>query len=347
MKRFVYLDVIKILAILFVVYNHVIDYINLTSVFSKIFFAFSFDLCKVAVPLFIMISGSLLLRKDDEYKNIYGKRIIRIFVPLVLVIILNLIVFNKNFHFSSVHDFLFTIIGDLNGEVMPYWSWYLFMLWGLYIMLPFIRKMVKNFDDRDFKIFILIFCLIVSFANFIPILSKVFFNEVIHINQSFMPTLFSIAIGYFVFGYYVSKIHISRKIKNISFALLFLSIVVGSIFIFYGMFIKGYGYNELIFWDDILVAVPAMCIFVIFKYYDFAFLKETQFKIFSGISGTVFGIYLFHPFLIDFVAQLGALKFVFSYNTIIGTLVLTLVICLILTVIIYLLKKIPFIKNFL
>lgn len=346
-ERFVYLDVVKILAILFVVYNHVINYIDLSSTLSKIFFVFSFDICKVAVPLFIMTSGALLLRKDDKYSNIYGKRIIRILVPLVLVITLNLIIFNNNFRFSSVHDFLFTIIGNLNCEVMPYWSWYLFMLLGLYIMLPFIRKMIKNFNDKDFKFFTLIFCLIVGFANFVPVLSAVFFNEVTNVNRSFMPTLFSIAIGYFVFGYYISKMNISKKMKNWSLILLVLSVVIGSIFIYYGMFIKGYGYNDLIFWDVILAAVPSMCFFVIFKYYSFLFLGKAQQKIFTRVSSTVFGIYLFHPFLIEFVAGFGILKFIFNYNTIIGTLVLTLIICFILMVVIYLLKKIPIIRNFL
>lgn len=149
--RSIYLDAIKVLAIILVVFNHTAHLIDVDDFFSRVVFVFLFDICKVAVPLFIMVSGSLLLKRKTTYKEMYGRRILRILVPMLIVILMNIFIFNKNFKFSSLFDFIFTLIGDINDDIMPYWIWYLFMLLALYLMTPFIQKMIKNFNDKDLK----------------------------------------------------------------------------------------------------------------------------------------------------------------------------------------------------
>jgi len=41
-------------------------------------------LCKIAVPLFFMISGALLLKRDLSLKDICVSKILRIFVVLII-----------------------------------------------------------------------------------------------------------------------------------------------------------------------------------------------------------------------------------------------------------------------
>ena len=346
--RSIYLDAIKVLAILLVVFNHTAHLIDVDDFFSRVVFVFLLDICKVAVPLFIMVSGSLLLKRKTTYKEMYGRRILRILVPMLIVILMNIFIFNKNFKFSSLFDFIFTLIGDINGDIMPYWIWYLFMLLGLYLMTPFIQKMIKNFNDKDYKYFILIFCVLVSLANYVPILTSVFGDKEVNINNSFLPVLFSVSVGYYVFGSYISNKKISEKEKNISVFVLILWIILGSTFLFYGMFFRNITFNSLIYWDCLSVSIPSMCIFLIFRYYSNFFEKRNILKRYlSKMSGTVFGIYLFHPFLIDFLSEATLFKDVFAYNSIFGSMFLTLSIFIILMVSVYIVKKIRFLRQFL
>ena len=346
--RSIYLDAIKVLAIILVVFNHTAHLIDVDDIFSRVVFVFLLDICKVAVPLFIMVSGALLLKRKTTYKEMYGRRILRILVPMLIVILMNIFIFNKNFKFSSLFDFIFTLIGDINDDIIPYWIWYLFMLLALYLMTPFIQKMIKNFNDKDYKYFILIFCVLASLANYIPVLTSVFGDKEVNINNSFLPVLFSVSVGYYVFGSYISNKKISEKEKNISFFVLFLWIILGSVFLFYGMFFRDMTFNSLIYWDCISVSVPAMCIFLIFKYYSNFFEKRNILKRnLPKISGTVFGIYLFHPFLIDSLSETTLFKSIFAYNSILGSIFLTLSIFIVLMVSVYIVKKIRFLRQFL
>ena len=77
MKKKYYLEVIRILAILMVMYNHsaaFMSFSNQSGVEYAISFLFSM-VCKGAVPLFFMVSGALLLGKNESGKDLFQKRI--------------------------------------------------------------------------------------------------------------------------------------------------------------------------------------------------------------------------------------------------------------------------------
>ncbi len=74
MKKKYHLEVIRILAILMVMYNHsaaFMSFSNQSGVEYAISFLFSM-VCKGAVPLFFMVSGALLLGKQKRYCIFYA-----------------------------------------------------------------------------------------------------------------------------------------------------------------------------------------------------------------------------------------------------------------------------------
>ena len=84
MKKKYYLEVIRILAILMVMYNHsaaFMSFSNQSGVEYAISFLFSM-VCKGAVPLFFMVSGALLLGKNESGKDLFQKRILRMILVL-------------------------------------------------------------------------------------------------------------------------------------------------------------------------------------------------------------------------------------------------------------------------
>ena len=81
-KRVVYLDALKTLAILFVLYNHtkIYGYDLYTVTDSRLDYWLSIAcdvLCKTGVPLFLMASGALLLEKEESLPELFRKRILR------------------------------------------------------------------------------------------------------------------------------------------------------------------------------------------------------------------------------------------------------------------------------
>lgn len=86
MKKKYYLEVIRILAILMVMYNHsaaFMSFSNQSGVEYAISFLFSM-VCKGAVPLFFMVSGALLLGKNESGKDLFQKRILRMILVIVI-----------------------------------------------------------------------------------------------------------------------------------------------------------------------------------------------------------------------------------------------------------------------
>ena len=85
-RRKLNLDVLRIVACFLVIVNHTDNKMLLSLTPSKSWFvsAFIFYICKVAVPLFIMISGAVLLGKEESYKDLYKKRVLK----TVLVILI-------------------------------------------------------------------------------------------------------------------------------------------------------------------------------------------------------------------------------------------------------------------
>ena len=149
--RIIYLDIIKILAILLVIFNHSHFYITNNTLFENGLHITLFDFCKIAVPLFIMVSGALLLGKETSYKDIFCKRIWRVLVPLIIVTAIFSLMYGDN-----IKDFIYYLFFGYNDNYNPYHLWYLYMLIVLYLMVPFIQKMIQEFKDNDYKYFLAI-----------------------------------------------------------------------------------------------------------------------------------------------------------------------------------------------
>ena len=169
-KRYYWLDILKIIACLCVIANHsggvILSYTNYSQS-AVIFYCIQFALCKIGVPLFIMVSGYLFLKSekgnDFSYKIIL-KRIFRIFVPLFMISLLLAI---KN---NGINNFnLLLFIKDFISEPYVIVYWYLYMLIGLYIVTPFVKKMINKFQNIDYKFFIILFLIVPAIISLVNI----------------------------------------------------------------------------------------------------------------------------------------------------------------------------------
>lgn len=343
-NRKTYLDIIKILAILFVLFNHSHWYITSNNKYIFYIHSLLFYLCKMAVPLFIMSSGALLLKKEMSYRQIFLKRIIRILIPLLIVT--SLCYF---FSSASIKDFIGTLFFNYDKmSFSPYWLWYLYMLIGLYLVTPFIYKMINNFSKRDYIVFIGLFVFLFGLIKMIPIISNIVLGNALTINSSFVVNFFSINIGYYVLGYFLDNKNISKNNVKVSLIILIISIILGSLFVSYGINEKKLWYDNLVTYDLVSVAIPTTCVFIIIKYYVSKYIIDNDFTIkIKKISNSVFGIYLFHPFIISLIYNSKYLDGIININTLYGVLLIDLFVFVALFIFVYYLRKINFLKKIL
>ena len=86
MKKKYYLEAVRITAVLLVMYNHSAPFMSFATQHG-VQYAVSFFLslvCKAAVPLFYMVSGALLLGKNESCGELARKRILRIVAVIVI-----------------------------------------------------------------------------------------------------------------------------------------------------------------------------------------------------------------------------------------------------------------------
>ena len=140
-ERIFYFDAIRFVAILCVVLLHVTGHLgeimnyNVSTIYSisGIYELFANNFFRIGIALFLMLSGALLLGREESIKDFYVKRIGRIakpfvfwsFVFTVMLVLISYLIPNVNFvsHFG-VYDifkvFVDTLICKAPGSAV-YW----------------------------------------------------------------------------------------------------------------------------------------------------------------------------------------------------------------------------------
>lgn len=177
-ERNISFDLIRILAIFLVMYNHRETYIfyhhvphmGLRYILSMCGAAF----CKCGPPLFFMVSGALILHKKESFRRIFQHRILRILIVMVILSILIVALIPDS------DSFLKTFFSGLN--------WYLYAYIGYLLMLPFLRILVNHMTRKDMRLFFILTAIAYSvsgilipfrgveeaFTGFLPIFSSPF-----------------------------------------------------------------------------------------------------------------------------------------------------------------------------
>lgn len=143
-KRHYYLDFLRIIAIVFVLFNHRECYHHFLTYddfgFKYLITIVPSILCKSGPPLFLMISGALLLRKKDEsFKDVFNHRILRILIVMAIAAL-----------WKSRVDFTFVNIVKTFASGL---NWYLYAYLGFLFMLPFLRNLVSNITKEKVTLF--------------------------------------------------------------------------------------------------------------------------------------------------------------------------------------------------
>lgn len=87
-REYKYLELLRIIAVVLVIFNHIdINHFYYHNTNNIVTFAVSVlvtVVVRINIPIFLMISGSLLLKKEESIRDIFTKRISRIFLATIV-----------------------------------------------------------------------------------------------------------------------------------------------------------------------------------------------------------------------------------------------------------------------
>ena len=212
-ERELYIDRIRILASFAVVFLHSSAQYFYEFKFNSFewkIFNFYDSLVRFAVPLLFMISGALFLKsnKKIEIKKLYSKNILRLFTAYVFwsvfYAIFNIVIINKD-------KFILKNVIKLSIE-SSFHLWFLPVIISIYLLLPLLKK-VFNKENMDLvKYFLILFMVFGILKN--TVLNFIENEHIISMVNTFNPELLYSHIGYFVLGFYIDTLKLSKKSLN-------------------------------------------------------------------------------------------------------------------------------------
>lgn len=294
-----YINKLRILSIYMVVTAHVT--IGLTMPLTPLTFNWwlgtaIFYACFCSIPVFVMISGALLLdpSREESPREFYRKRMIRVGVPLAVWSIVYLFVraFIDQERLTAGRVFELILTAD------PYYHlWFLYMIVGLYLVTPVLRTFVRHATQRE-RVFVIVLMLILASAYGQA-------DNVLWQNQRSIFTLFIPYIAFYLLGFELGRID-PRKMPPAKYIVLGVLLCVVYLAAFAPLFVArhgGVGPGERFLFDFFTppIVLPSIAIFWMARRRDALGAPATGFpkKAVEWVASTTLGIYALHPLILN------------------------------------------------
>ncbi|WP_405304976.1 acyltransferase [Methanobrevibacter sp.] len=246
-NRVEWIDLVRAIAILTVLYIHATDGIFIISsdailnytIYSRVFNFASLFIGRIGVPFFLMITGYLLLDRtyDDERVRKFWQKNCK---GLIIVTVIWAAIYALSLQFITVGSGLvnYSEAGNLFFSHM----WYMPMIIGMYLSMPFVASAIRHFDTDTIWQATVVFTLLAFLLPFITLVLDMHGIQNVNIQYclGFSGGIYGI---YIILGYLVKK----GQFKNVSS------------------------------WKLILITIISFAICILFQYY--AFTKTYNFSL--------------------------------------------------------------------
>lgn len=304
------------------------------------------DIGVIGVPLFLMISGSLLLNRDYELPDFLKRRFTWILIPFIFWTLL----------LPIYKIFIFPLAPTLSNYISLFLNdyWFIWMLIGVYLFLPVVNAFIQKYKIKGVEYFLVIWLITI-------ILNTIGLCPFHHLELSY----FAGYLGYLVLGYYLTV----KEFKLTDKQMMWLGILLFIVFTVINMYftlthckvgaisdiaLKPFSYETMI------VVLQSTGFFLIFEYFAkycsnhkdtiknkiYSLFKETFIsKIIYSISVCSYGMFLTHYFFRYGFRWID--KYIFSiYSGTVKYLPISLLLIVFLSwLLIYVLSKIPYLRE--
>ena len=302
------------------------------------------SLARVGVPLFVMISGTIMLDRNYEFNT---KKLIKHITKMVIFFVvwsaIYCLIFNILGQFFLKHESIniIKIIGSfIQGH---YHLWFVYLIVGLYLIVPLLRLWVKDENKKYVEYFII---LSIIFTYILPQIINVgrnYSNLFEHLDNILEKKLYLEYVGgfttYFILGWYMHNYSIRNK--KIMYFLGILGLMVSIIGTYIlststGKPIQMYGNLSL----NVLFQSIAIFLFIKTKRIN---VQYRQNKCIKSISENSLGIYAIHALLVTIIYRI--LDEIDSENAIINIPIVFILSFIIAFFISFILRKVPFLRR--
>lgn len=300
LNRYTYLDILRFVAICLVVYTHSgmfgIHSYQTVQGFKYYFYLFLVPFSQISVPLFFMISGALLLGKDDDLLYNLKHRVVRIAIATVLAIVVQYtyICITEKTAFSIIQ-----LLQSFYGGGIITQHWYLYAYLSFLLMLPFLQKMVKAMKKRDFEyIFILACILNIAFPIFEALSDWP--SNTLEISLVTGVILYPL-MGYFLHNAVVkeagedSRTDEEKPLFTLSLKGVFQGIALIIVLAFVNLFMNNHSWvnGQKVAYLDVFTLIYSFFLFYIIKYIYENKKSTKAASLWKFLGSGVFGTYIF------------------------------------------------------
>lgn len=202
-KRRLHLEALRMLAIFFVVMNH-------TGYSGQLYYLLIHDrpvhwllmgfsaLHKTAVPLFLMVSGALLIDREESLAELFRRRVLRFALVLLLFSLLGYLD-EIGFRLSDFSALYF--LTQLYSYRLVDAYWYLYCYLGFLLVLPFLRRLAPAMRGRDFG-YLAALWLVFKGVDLLPIFVL---GEQYGLSETFVLFVLEYTFFFPLMGYFLEK----------------------------------------------------------------------------------------------------------------------------------------------
>lgn len=296
-KRTPYFDKLRIIATIAVVTIHCCgkDTLAVGSFDWNVINAYN-CLVQWAVPVFVMISGALYLGRDISFQKLFRKSILRIGTVFLFWSVLYALW--RCFVTHEKHGAKAVLLTVIKGN---FHMWFLFMIAGLYLIVPILNKIVESKKIAGYFVILsfLFSFLFPQMINVIGLKSTMLSNLANDFISKFHVELVLGYSGYFVLGYLINQTLIGKKTEYIIYALGLCSTAAT---VFGTVWLSSTNRPATVFSDELTVNIllTSAAVFVFAKQHLNKPVKNDR-----SASALVFaskctlGIYMVHPLILD------------------------------------------------
>lgn len=306
-KRIYFLDVLRVVACFMVIIVHSTEFFylgdagpSIASDSDALAISVINSPCRVAVPLFVLISAYLLVPLTTSTRVFFRKRLTRVVIPFIIWSILyaTLPYLWGAMNAIDVKDSLLRLIynfNDASGHL-----WFIYMLIGLYLFMPVISPWLDKASAKAELCFLAIW-LFTTFFHYFRYRAGDIWGECVW-NEFGTFWYFSGYIGYIVLAHFIRR-HLnwnrSRMLSVGTLCFLIGYAITAAVF-YYQSKQPGIDYTGLeLGWSfcTFNLVIMSFGVFIIFKAI-FDKPRDKEPRIVLDISRLSYGMYLMHIFVL-------------------------------------------------
>lgn len=305
---------------------------------------------RMAVPIFFMISGFLILSKDEATYVFYKKRVSKVLAPFIVWTIFYSVWLHLYRAGLPYAEYDWSSVSRHLWQPSYYHMWFLYILFAFYLAMPVFKRII-DVQNRSlvkkivFAWFILFYILPIPY--YFAADSFLSTDQQAKIAADlFILSKFVNFFGYLYLGYLLGTMKITRNHFIASCWIVLLGYLVIVFGCYYATLRDGGVLNEYFYGNSPGIVIYAIASFIVMRY--LLEMKAVNFndkyKSTIILLGTVsFGVYLLHPLIMDILNSdmLGFRLSATGAAPLASTIVYTSVTIVVCVIGVYWVRKVP------